>query len=59
MALRYIYHKSFNVNSSSARIRKPVVSEHEQRLLALQSRVKAIKAKSNVGPNGKPNLTKV
>lgn len=59
MALRYIYHKRFNVNSSSARLREPVVNEHEQRLLAMKSRVRAIKAKSNVGPNGKPNLTKV
>ena len=59
MALRYIYHKTFNVNSSSGRIKPAVVPTEAQRLASLKSRVNGMKAKSNLGPNGKPKLTYV
>lgn len=55
--LRIVYHKSFNFNSSSARIRKPVTDI--AKASALQSKAQAIRAKSNVGPNGKPKLKEV
>ena len=55
--LRVVYHKSFNFNSSSARIRNPVTDI--AKASALQSKAQAIRAKSNVGPNGKPKLKKV
>lgn len=55
--LRIVYHKSFNFNSSSARIRKPITDI--AKASALQNKAQAIRAKSNVGPNGKPKLKEV
>jgi hypothetical protein len=52
--LRYVYHKTFNCNSSSARLRKPMTDA--EKASALQNKVQSIRAKSNVGPNGKPKL---
>jgi hypothetical protein len=52
--LRYVYHKTFNFNSSSARLRKPMTDA--EKASALQNKVQSIRAKSNIGPNGKPKL---
>jgi hypothetical protein len=55
--LRYVFHKSFNFNSSSARIRKPITDA--DKALALKNKAQSLRAKSNVGPNGKPKLKEV
>jgi len=55
--MKYKLHKQFNVNSSSARLRKPL--SNEDKAMQMRNRLQAIQAKSNIGPNGKPKLKQV
>lgn len=55
--MTYKLHKQFNWKSSSARLRPPV--SDADRAAQMRSKLLAVKAKSNIGPNGKPNLKKV
>jgi hypothetical protein len=53
-----IKHTCFGKNSAASRRVKSPMSDAD-RVRSLKSRLSSIRAKSNLGPNGKPNLRKV